>query len=138
MDSISLLPWVTGTPSCDQAYDKAGPSDALLAEDHPDARTAPDPLAANEGADPLLATDRAQLRDAIRVALDYLPEPYGDILEWKYLRDVSIGEIGSRFGSPSFGAGLLCRSWKGKQQGHPNSEQADLGLQANKSVFHNG
>jgi len=86
-------------------------ADALLAEDHPEVRAALESLAANEGADPLLATDRAQLRDAIRVALDYLPAPYGDILEWKYLRDMSIGEIASRLGrSPKAAESLLTRA----------------------------
>jgi len=92
-------------------HDKDAAADALLAEDHPEVRAALESLAANEGADPLLATDRAQLRDAIRVALDYLPAPYGDILEWKYLRDMSIGEIASRLGrSPKAAESLLTRA----------------------------
>jgi len=84
---------------------------ALLAEDDPEVRAALESLVANEGADPLVATDRAQLRDAIRVALDYLPAPYGDVLEWKYLRDMSIGEIARRLGrSPKAAESLLTRA----------------------------
>jgi RNA polymerase sigma-70 factor (ECF subfamily) len=84
---------------------------AMLAEDDPEVRAALESLVANEGADPLVATDRAQLRDAIRVALDYLPAPYGDVLEWKYLRDMSIGEIARRLGrSPKAAESLLTRA----------------------------
>ena len=84
---------------------------AMLAEDDPEVRAALESLVANEGGDPLVATDRAQLRDAIRVALDYLPSPYGDVLEWKYLRDMSIGEIARRLGrSPKAAESLLTRA----------------------------
>jgi RNA polymerase sigma-70 factor (ECF subfamily) len=71
---------------------------APLAEDDPEVRAALESLLADEGADPALASDQAQLREAIRVALDYLPAPYGDILEWKYLHDLDIREIASRLG----------------------------------------
>ena len=82
-----------------------------LAEDDPAIRAALELLLANESTDPVLATDRAQLRQAIRVALDYLPAPYGDILEWKYLRDMSIGEIAQRLGrSPKATESLLTRA----------------------------
>jgi RNA polymerase sigma-70 factor, ECF subfamily len=84
---------------------------AALSEDDPAVRAALESLMSNESTDPLLATDRAQLRQAIRVALDYLPAPYGDILEWKYLRDMSIGEIAGRLGrSPKAAESLLTRA----------------------------
>jgi RNA polymerase sigma-70 factor (ECF subfamily) len=84
---------------------------ASLSEDDPAVRAALESLLANESTDPLLATDRAQLRQAIRVALDYLPAPYGAILEWKYLRDMSIGEIAGRLGrSPKAAESLLTRA----------------------------
>jgi RNA polymerase sigma-70 factor, ECF subfamily len=83
---------------------------ASLAEDDPEVRAALESLVATES-DPLLATDRAQLSQAIRVALDYLPAPYGDILEWKYLRDMSIVEIAQRLGrSPKAAESLLTRA----------------------------
>jgi RNA polymerase sigma-70 factor (ECF subfamily) len=84
---------------------------ASLTEDDPEVRAALESLVANESTDPLLATDRAQLGQAIRVALDYLPAPYGAILEWKYLRDMSIGEIAQRLGrSPKAAESLLTRA----------------------------
>jgi RNA polymerase sigma-70 factor (ECF subfamily) len=84
---------------------------AHLVEDDPAVRAALESLMANESTDPMLATDRAQLRQAIRVALDYLPAPSGDILEWKYLREMSINEIAQRLGrSPKASESLLTRA----------------------------
>ena len=61
--------------------------------------------------DPLLATDRAQVRAAIRAALDYLPTPYAEVLEWKYLRELSLVEIARRLGrSPKAAESLLTRA----------------------------
>ena len=91
-----------------------------LAEDDPAIRAALESLLANESTDPVLATDRAQLRQAIRVALDYLPAPYGDILEWKYLRDMSIGEIAQRLGrSPKATESLLTRAREAFREAFP-------------------
>jgi RNA polymerase sigma-70 factor (ECF subfamily) len=82
-----------------------------LAEDDPEVRAALESLVAHESSDPLLIADRDQLGQAIRVALDYLPAPYGDILEWKYLRDMSIVEIARRLGrSPKATESLLTRA----------------------------
>jgi RNA polymerase sigma-70 factor, ECF subfamily len=45
------------------------------------------------------------------VALDYLPAPYGDILEWKYLHDLSTSEIARRLGrSPKAAESLMTRA----------------------------
>jgi RNA polymerase sigma-70 factor, ECF subfamily len=69
-----------------------------LAEDDPAVRAALESLLASEQIDPLRAADREQVRESILAALDYLPAPYGDILEWKYLRDMSMDEIARRLG----------------------------------------
>src|SRR6185503_19583877 len=55
-----------------------------LAEDDPDIRAALESLLAGE-VDPLQMSTRAQVRETIRTALDYLPVPYADALEWKYV-----------------------------------------------------
>jgi len=82
-----------------------------LAEDDPAIRMALESLLASEQVDPMRAADRAQVRQAIFAALDYLPAPYGDILEWKYLRDLSMGEIAQRLGrSPKAVESLLTRA----------------------------
>jgi len=82
-----------------------------LAEDDPAIRMALESLLASEQVDPMRAADRAQVRQTIFAALDYLPAPYGDILEWKYLRDLSMGEIAQRLGrSPKAVESLLTRA----------------------------
>jgi len=82
-----------------------------LAEDDPQVRAALESLLASEHSDPVSATDREQVRSVIRAALDYLPAPYGDILEWKYLHDLPIAEIAGRLGrSPKAVESLLTRA----------------------------
>jgi len=70
----------------------------VLAEDDPEVRAALESLLVAEGSDPLLQAGRAQVRETICAALDYLPAPYADILEWKYVRDMSVAEIAQRLG----------------------------------------
>ncbi|HEX6638359.1 MAG TPA: RNA polymerase sigma factor [Steroidobacteraceae bacterium] len=70
----------------------------LLAEDDPEIRAALESLLAAETADPLWQAGREQVRETICAALDYLPAPYADILEWKYVRDLSVAEIARRLG----------------------------------------
>lgn len=69
-----------------------------LAEDDPEVRAALDSLLVAESSDPLLLAGRDQVRETICAALDYLPAPYADILEWKYVRDMSVNEIAQRLG----------------------------------------
>jgi RNA polymerase sigma-70 factor (ECF subfamily) len=69
-----------------------------LIEDDPEVRAALESLLAAESADPLLAAGRAEVQESICAALDYLPAPYADILEWKYVRDLSVAEIAGRLG----------------------------------------
>lgn len=90
---------------------RAWSSAPRLAEDDPAIRAALESLLAREQWDPLLAADREQVRSSILTTLDYLPAPYGDILEWKYLRDMSMAEIARRLGrSPKAVESLLTRA----------------------------
>jgi RNA polymerase sigma-70 factor (ECF subfamily) len=68
-----------------------------LAEDDPEIRAALESLLAGES-DPLQASTRAQVRETIRTALDYLPAPYADVLEWKYVLEMSVADIAARLG----------------------------------------
>jgi RNA polymerase sigma-70 factor (ECF subfamily) len=68
-----------------------------LAEDDPEIRAALESLLAGE-VDPLQASTRAQVRETIRTALDYLPAPYADVLEWKYVLEMSVADIAARLG----------------------------------------
>ncbi|HWN48117.1 MAG TPA: sigma factor-like helix-turn-helix DNA-binding protein, partial [Steroidobacteraceae bacterium] len=82
-----------------------------LAEDDPEIRAALESLLVSEQGDPLLATSREQVRQSILTALDYLPAPYAEILECKYLRDMSIGEIARQMGrNPKATESLLTRA----------------------------
>jgi RNA polymerase sigma-70 factor, ECF subfamily len=86
-------------------------SSAVLAEDDPEIRAALESLLAAEGSDPLLAAGREQVRESICAALDYLPAPYADILEWKYVRDMSVAEIARNLGRSTKAAeSLLTRA----------------------------
>ena len=90
-----------------RAYADAAP----LAEDDPQIRSALDSLLAAEQGDPLLATNREQVGESIRAALDYLPAPYADILEWKYVREMSVAEIARKLGrTPKATESLLTRA----------------------------
>jgi RNA polymerase sigma-70 factor (ECF subfamily) len=90
---------------------RAWSSAPRLVEDDPAIRAALESLLAREQWDPLFAADREQVRNSILSTLDYLPAPYGDILEWKYLRDMSMGEIARRLGrSPKAVESLLTRA----------------------------
>jgi RNA polymerase sigma-70 factor (ECF subfamily) len=71
---------------------------ASLAEDDPEVRGALESLLSADSADPLLSTGREQLRENIRIALDYLPAPYADVLEWKYLQDKNVADIAAQLG----------------------------------------
>jgi RNA polymerase sigma-70 factor (ECF subfamily) len=68
-----------------------------LAEDDPEIRAALESMLAGE-LDPLQASTRAQVRESIRCALDYLPAPYADVLEWKYVLEMSVADIATRLG----------------------------------------
>lgn len=82
-----------------------------LAEDDPQIRAALESLLASDAGDPVLATSREQVRESIRAALDYLPAPYADILEWKYVRDMSVADIALRLRrSPKAAESLLTRA----------------------------
>jgi RNA polymerase sigma-70 factor (ECF subfamily) len=69
-----------------------------LAEDDPEIRAALESLLASSRFDPVHASNREQVRESIRTALDYLPATYADVLECKYLRDMSLGEIAHKLG----------------------------------------
>lgn len=82
-----------------------------LAEDDPQIRAALESLMSSEQGDPVVATHREEVRQSILTALDYLPAPYAEILECKYLRDMSVREIALQMGrSPKATESLLNRA----------------------------
>ena len=55
----------------------------LPLDDHPDTRAQIESLA-HDGPGPCAELERHDLSDRVRVTLDHLPRPYGDVLTWKY------------------------------------------------------
>lgn len=70
----------------------------LLVEDDAQVRAALESMLASDDADPLAVAGRDQTRETVRAALDYLPAIYADILEWKYVRDMSVVDIAAQLG----------------------------------------
>lgn len=82
-----------------------------LIEDTPEVRAALESVAASFGERPELVLDRKEVGRLVRTILDRLPPRYGDVLEWKYLDDLSVKEIASRLGVTAKAAeSLLTRS----------------------------
>jgi RNA polymerase sigma-70 factor (ECF subfamily) len=71
---------------------------AALAEDDPQVRAALESMFASEDTDPFAVAGREQMSETVRAALDYLPSVYADILEWKYVRDMSVADIAAQLG----------------------------------------
>jgi RNA polymerase sigma-70 factor (ECF subfamily) len=64
-------------------------------DDDPDVRAALESLA-NGAERPDAALDGRRLAERVQITLDYLPDRYGDVLEWKYLLGLSVNEIAER------------------------------------------
>jgi RNA polymerase sigma-70 factor (ECF subfamily) len=67
-----------------------------LLEDDPEIRAALESLRVTEDVES--AVDRARLAALVQRVLDHLPAHYASALEWKYIDEVSVQEIGSRLG----------------------------------------
>lgn len=89
-----------------------------LPEDSPEARAVLESLAAGAGAGPEEEVQRKELARLVQVALDALPHPYGDTLEWKYLQGHSVREIAARLHlSPKAAESLLTRARRAFREG---------------------
>lgn len=53
-------------------------------------------LASASDASPEIAAQRNEIRRLIHTTLDELPYRYGDVLEWKYIDELSVNEIADR------------------------------------------
>ena len=67
-----------------------------LTEDEPEVRAALESLRASTSEDPGVALDRLRLAAFVQRVLDHLPSHYADALEWKYIDEASVQEIGTR------------------------------------------
>ncbi len=66
-----------------------------MADDDPALRAALDTQAFEEEAD---AAERSDMAERVKAALESLPERYSDVLEWKYMEEVPVEEVGRRLG----------------------------------------
>jgi RNA polymerase sigma-70 factor (ECF subfamily) len=81
-----------------------------LEEDLPDVRARLEALA-NLATGPDEAMHRQEVGRLVRVALDFLPTRYGDVLEWKYIDERSVSDIAGHLGvSPKAAESLLTRA----------------------------
>lgn len=82
-----------------------------LAEDDPVVKAALESLPAESSGEPDVALYEYELRRLVKVALDYLPSLYADVLEAKYVHDLSVVEIADRLGkSPKATESILTRA----------------------------
>lgn len=78
---------------------------------------------------PAEALARLELEGQIHSALDALPEPYGDVLEWKYLDELSVRQIAERLMiSPKAAESTLTRARRAFRRRFGNA-LGDLELQ---------
>jgi RNA polymerase sigma-70 factor (ECF subfamily) len=75
-------------------------SDLSLREETPEIRAALESLLVAQQ-DPAHVAQLEQLRAAVVAALDYLPSAYAQILQWKYIQELSVEEIAKRLGRSS-------------------------------------
>jgi RNA polymerase sigma-70 factor (ECF subfamily) len=67
-------------------------------DDRPAVQAALDAVALAESVDPETHFARQEIAALVQLTLDHLPGRYGDVLEWKYIQDLSVGEIAERLG----------------------------------------
>ncbi len=85
--------------------------DTPLLEDAPDVRAALESLSAAAADGPDEPLRRQELARLVHLTLEYLPERYGDALEWKYIHDLSVAEIAERLQvGPKAAESLLTRA----------------------------
>lgn len=79
--------------------ERAGRSrEVSLFDERPDVLAALETLTAVDADDPETSLRRRELSGLVQLTLDYLPRRYGDVLEWKYIEELSVREIADRLG----------------------------------------
>ncbi|HET8692771.1 MAG TPA: RNA polymerase sigma factor [Steroidobacteraceae bacterium] len=83
----------------------------VLMDDTPETRAAIESIVAPEEFDLVKSAGRDEAGRLVRAVLDRLPANYGNALEWKYMEDRSVEEIGERLGIGTIAAqSLLARA----------------------------
>ena len=82
-----------------------------LVEDDPEIRAALESLRASTSQDLEAWLDRDKAASIVQRVLDHLPQHYADALEWKYIDEIPVQEIGVRLGlGPKAAESLLTRA----------------------------
>ena len=90
-----------------------------LTDDAPEIRAALEALALDAG-NPHQALALRDLAERVHTALDYLPHPYGEVLEWKYILGLSVNEMATRLNStPKAVESMLSRARDAFREGFP-------------------
>jgi len=77
---------------------RRGPLEVDLAEESHEIRAALESAADGRDDDPEASLRRKELADQVHASLDEIPQPYGDVLEWKYVDGLSARQIADRLG----------------------------------------
>jgi RNA polymerase sigma-70 factor (ECF subfamily) len=96
----ALLTWVCTICRNElYAYGKRhGRTQIALVEDDPEVRAALESLRTSAAESLDAALDRNKVASLVQRVLDNLPPRYADALEWKYIDEISVQEIGVRLG----------------------------------------
>ena len=89
-------------------------------DDDPDVRAALESLTSGgEGAAAAdVALDDRRMAERVQITLDYLPDRYGDVLEWKYLQGLTVNEIAERLAcTPKAAESMLTRARQAFREG---------------------
>lgn len=85
--------------------------EAQALDDDPDVRATLEAMSADRRDRPDDGLQRRELARLVQVVLDYLPDRYGDVLEWKYIQGLSVAEIAGRLGAtPKAAESVLTRA----------------------------
>jgi RNA polymerase sigma-70 factor, ECF subfamily len=93
----ALLTWLC-TICRRQMTSSQSASHVQVQEDDPEVQAALEALLTSERDDPVSAVSAGELQNAVLTALDYLPSEYANVLEWKYVQELSVEQIAARIG----------------------------------------
>jgi RNA polymerase sigma-70 factor (ECF subfamily) len=72
--------------------------EVMLVDDDPEVQAALESLRRFDVKDLDASLDRARVASLVQRVLDHLPSHYADALEWKYIDEASVEEVGQRLG----------------------------------------
>jgi RNA polymerase sigma-70 factor (ECF subfamily) len=76
--------------------ERAGKRHEVSFDDRPEVIALLEEVSAIGTDDPEAALRRRELSSLVQLTLDHLPSRYGDVLEWKYIHGLTVGEIAHR------------------------------------------